>query len=324
MAHQQFNRETRIQLATLLSCGYRQGEAAEKLGVDRSNVNKEIQRNKDEDGIYRGISAHRRYLRRRKESKKKFGKIRNDENLERHIVGRINKYWSPEQIVGRLRKTSAIVISHETIYKYIYEEKPELIKFLRHQKNKYRKKRGSHARMKLNKASKVRTIEERPKEVEERKRIGDWEDDTIIGKDRKQRIWTCVERKSGYGMAEKLETVTAEIMNQKNTCSFKNIPKNKRLTLTRDNGLEFGDYDRDLERKTGLEVYRAHQYHSWERGSNENWNGLLRQFFPSGSYFASINQTDVERAVKLLNSRPRKRLGYATPQEVFNRCGDSD
>ena len=113
-------------------------------------------------------------------------------------------------------------------------------------------------------------------------------------------------------------------VSQKNVYSFKSIPKNKRLTLTRDNGFEFGDYDRELERKTGLKVYRAHEYHSWDRGSNENWNGLFRQFFPSGSYFASIKQTDVERAVKLLNSRPRKRLGYATPGEVFKGCGDSD
>ena len=178
--------------------------------------------------------------------------------------------------------------------------------------------------MRLNKASKVRMIDERPREVEERSRMGDWEDDTIIGKERKQRIWTCVERKSGYGIAEKLEVVSAEIMNRTNVSAFKKIPRKRKLTLTRDNGPEFGDYDKDLEKRTGLEVYRAHAYHSWERGSNENWNGLLRQFFPSGSYFANIKQTDVERAVKLLNSRPRKRLGYATPAEVFKGCGDSD
>lgn len=323
MSHKQFNRDSRIQLGTLLSVGYTQKKAGEKLGIDRSNVNKEVSRNKDEGEVYRGASAHRRYLRRRKESKKKFGKIRNNKKLERHTIGRIKKYWSPEQIAGRLKKKGT-TISHETIYKFIYEERPDLVKFLRHQKNKYRRRRGSHARMRLNKASKVRIIDERPIAVEDRVRIGDWEDDTIVGKERTKKIWTCVERKSGYGMAEKLEVVSAEIMNQMNVSVFKSIPRNKRLTLTRDNGPEFGDYDRDLERKTGLEVYRAHPYHSWERGSNENWNGLLRQFFPSGSYFANVKQTDVERAVKLLNTRPRKRLGYATPAEVFNQCGDSD
>lgn len=324
MSHQQFNRDSRIQLATLLSVGYTQEKAGKKLGIDRSNINKEMSRNRDEDGMYRGASAHRKYLKRRKDSKKKSGKIRNDKKLERYIIGKIKKYCSPEQIAGRLRKDFNFIISHETIYKFIYEEKLGLIKYLRHQKNRYRKKRGTHTRMRLNKASKMRMIDERPKEVEQRARIGDWEDDTIVGKERKQKIWTCIERKSGYGLAEKLEIVSAEIMNQMNVSSFKKIPRNKRLTLTRDNGPEFGDYDPDLERKTGLEVYRAHPYHSWERGVNENWNGLLRQFFPSGTYFANIKPTDVEKAVKLLNSRPRKRLGYATPREVFNQCGDSD
>lgn len=307
----------------LLSCGYTQGKASEKLGIERSNVSKEVSRNKDEDGVYRGASAHRRYLERRRESKKGFWKIRNDKKLERHIIGRIKKYWSPEQIAGRLRKTG-VIICHETIYKFIYEERPELVKYLRHQRNKYRKKRGSHARMRLNMASKVRTIDERPEEVAERTRVGDWEDDTIVGKERKQKIWTCVERKTGFGMAEKLEHVSADAVNAICVSRLKKIPKNKRLTLTRDNGPEFGDYDKTLEWKTGIEVYRAHAYHSWERGSNENWNGLLRQFFPGGSYFANVKQTDVERMVKLLNTRPRKRLGYATPEEVFRGCGDSD
>ena len=160
--------------------------------------------------------------------------------------------------------------------------------------------------------------------VATRERIGDWESDTIVGKEKKQRILTYVERKSGLGMADKLEEVTAEIVQEKTSARFNALPKKARHTLTRDNGVEFGDLDRDLEEKTGMTVYRATPYHSWERGTNENWNGLLRQFFPKGTLFATIAQCHVDQAVRLLNNRPRKRLGYATPRERFRQCCTSD
>lgn len=216
------------------------------------------------------------------------------------------------------------VVCHETIYTFIYEKRPDLVRYLRHQKSKYRKKRGTHARLQMNKISKVRMIGERPTIVEERSRIGDWEGDTVVGKEKKQRILTHVERKSGYGIASKLDIVIAEIVERKTETIFKKIPSKKRLTLTRDNGPEFGDYDRTLEKNTGLEVYRANAYHSWERGSNENWNGLLRQFFPKGLMFATITEYDVQHAVRMLNNRPRKRLGFQTPREKFNECCISD
>jgi IS30 family transposase len=324
MSHQQFTRDSRVELAILLNAKKNQSECAEILGIERSNVCKEISRNKDPDGIYRGGHAHKRYLARRKQSKKLANKIETDRKLRRHLVRKLKKFWSPEQIAGRLRRiNNQAIICHETIYGWIYEIRPDLVKYLRRQKSKYRKKRGSRARMKLNQAMKVRRISERPVVVETRSRLGDWEDDTIIGKERKQRIWSCVERKSGFGLAEKLETVTAEIMQEKVTIRFRKLPKAKRLTLTRDNGIEFGDFDQTIERKTGLDVYRATAYHSWERGSNENWNGLLRQFFPKGSPFATITNDQVQIVVRLLNDRPRKRLGYATPREVFKGCGDS-
>ncbi len=124
-------------------------------------------------------------------------------------------------------------------------------------------------------------------------------------------------------MADKLSVVTAEIIKEKTIDRFKKLPREKRRTLTLDNGSEFGYYDRNLEKKINLSVYRANPYHSWERGTNENWNGLLRQFFPKGTYFDTINQEEVQRAVRMLNNRPRKRLGYKTPREVFMRCSDS-
>ncbi len=325
MSHKQFNRDTRVELAILLSARKSQTECARILGMQRSNVCLEISRNKDPDGIYRGGHAHKRYLARRRRVKILERKIENDRKLRRHIVRKLKRLWSPEQIAGRLKMmTGRTIVCHETIYTFVYEKRPDLVKYLRHQKCKYRKKRGSKARMELARAMKVRRIEERPKEVDERSRLGDWEDDTVIGKERVQRIWSCVERKSGYAMAEKLEVVSAEIINKKAVSRFVALPKYLRRTLTRDNGTEVSGYDSLLEEKTGLDVYHATAYHSWERGTNENWNGLLRQFFPKGTYFATITPYQVQRAVRMLNDRPRKRLGYRTPREVFRGCIDSD
>lgn len=302
-----------------------QSECAKRLGMHRSSVSNEVKRYSDGDGIYRGAHAHKKYLESRKRAKQTERKIENDRRLRRHIVRKLKLWWSPEQIAGRLKLvTKKTIISHETIYTFIYTKRPDLVKFLRHQKSKYRKKRGSRARMELARAIKVRMIDKRPQVVNERSRFGDWEDDTLIGKERIQRIWSCVERKSGYAMAEKLSAVSAKILNEKAVARFRMLPKKVRKTLTRDNGSEVCGYDQMLEKKTGLEVFHANAYHSWERGSNENWNGLLRQFFPKGTLFATIKQYQVEKAVKLLNDRPRKRLGYKTPREVFKSCCDSD
>ena len=293
--------------------------------MNRSSVSNEVKRYIDQDGVYRGASAHKKYLANRKRSKIPERRIENDRKLRRHIVRKLKRLWSPEQIAGRLKMmTGRTIVCHETIYTFIYEKRPDLVKYLRHQKCKYRKKRGSRARMELARAMKVRRIEERPLVVEERSRFGDWEDDTVIGKEKVQRIWSCVERKSGYAMAEKLDVVSAQIINEKAVTRFTSLPKHLRHTLTRDNGSEVSGYDGSLEKKTGLSVYHATPYHSWERGTNENWNGLLRQFFPKETYFATIKQYQVDHAVRMLNDRPRKRLGYKTPREVFKACCDSD
>ena len=158
---------------------------------------------------------------------------------------------------------------------------------------------------------------ERPDIINERERIGDWEGDTIIGKERTKRILTHVERKTGYLIADFLPTVSAEIVAEKIAQRFKKLPRQKRHSITYDNGTEFSSHE-IIERKTNATVYFANPYHSWERGTNENTNGLLRQFFPKGSSFATITEEDVERAVKLLNRRPRKRLEFSTPYEIFS------
>ncbi len=325
MPHAQFTHDDRIALAQLLWAGKTQAVIAKRLGKDPGAVSREITRNKDDDGIYRGASAHRKAQGRRKGSKATSQKIRNDPSLRRYIVDRIEHCWSPEQIAGRLKRIAKkTVISHESIYRFLYEDRPDLGKYLRYEKGNYRRKRGTKARAAKREAMKIRKIEERPAIVLARTRIGDWEGDTIIDRTKKQRMLTHVDRVSGFGAADKVEIVTAENVHAIIRRRFKKIPQKKRRTMTRDNGAEFGDYDLLLEEETGMKVYRATPYHSWERGSNENWNGLLRQFFPKGMEFATVKQSDIDRAVRLLNDRPRKRHGYRTPREVFNgRCNSN-
>ena len=318
MSHIQFTRDSRVELAILLNARKNQTQCAKILGMHRVSVCNEIKNNKGEDGVYRGSYAHRKSLNRRKKAKEKFKKLTVDKRLRAYVIQKIKLFWSPEQIAGRLKKIhKKTIISHETIYNFIYEERKDLVYCLRHQKSKYRRKRGTHARNAFNTSLKVRRIEERPKVVDDRARVGDWENDTVIGKEKKQRILTSVERKSGFGLASKLSVVTAEIVHRKEVELFKKIPRRKKHTMTRDNGVEFGDTDRMLEKKTKIKVYRATPYHSWERGSNENWNGLLRQYFPKGMYFATVTQVQITKAVRALNNRPRKRHNYSTPREEF-------
>lgn len=314
-----FNKEIRIKLAALLKAELSQRDCAKQLGFDHSTISREISKNKDPDGVYRGASAHKRALARRKQSKQASRKIQNDPKLKQRILYRlVNKHWSPEQIAGRLSKSNKdYSICHETIYRWIYQDRSDLKKYLRCKKGKYRRKRGTKTREKQREQAKVKHIETRPAIVETRSRIGDWEGDTVVGKEKTQRILTHNERRSGYLVASKLNKVSAEIVRNKIKKVFNKIPRSKKYTITYDNGTEFGKDDDIIERDTGTDVYRAKTYCSTDRASNENLNGLLREFFPKGSYFKDVTQKDVDRAVKLINHRPRKRLNYLTPHEVF-------
>ena len=235
---------------------------------------------------------------------------------------KIKKYWSPEQIAGRLKRKYPLDkskhIGKDTIYKYIYSKRRDLVKYLRCQKGKYRRRYGTRMREKQREKLKKKRIDARSKVIDKRSRIGDWEGDTVIGKDRKPAILTHVERKSGYLLADKLARATAELTKETVIKRFGRVAKDKKYTITYDNGSEFAEYEL-IERMIEMDIFFAYAYHSWERGTNENTNGLLRQFFPKKTNFATITQKDIQKIVRLLNSRPRKRLNYATPYEIFNR-----
>jgi len=316
----QFTKERRIELAALRKAGNTPRECARLLGMDKSAVTRELGRNGDTDGAYHGAEAHHRYLERRARVKRSDRKIENDPDLKRYIQTRLKKRDSPEQIAGRINHDNHQTrVCHETIYQWIFQTMPSAKQYLRRisVKGKYRRKRGTKKRQKQREELKVRRIDTRPAIVETRSRIGDWEGDTIVGKEKTIRLLTNVDRKSGFGLITKLATVSSEIVHRELEKRFGRIPKNKRYTYTYDNGTEIGQEDTDLGKKIGMDVYRAYPYHSWERGTNENFNGLVRDFFPKGTNFATITEKEVRCVERNLNHRPRKRLEYLTPHEVF-------
>lgn len=319
MPYKHFTTDKRNELAALLRAKVKKKNIAKQLGRHRTTIWRERKRGTGLNGKYYVRKSRRLAREKRVKANARFRKIENDKYLRRYIIKKLKKYWSPEQISGRWNDNhKRKYIGKDTIYKFIYEKRKDMVRYLRCQKGKYRRRYGTRIREKQREALKKKRIDVRPEIVEQKQRIGDWEGDTIIGKDRKPAILTHIERKSGYLLADKLERATAEITKQKTIKRFKKIPKDKRQTMTYDNGSEFSEYEL-TERKTGLTIYFANPYHSWERGCNENVNGLLRQFFPKKTIFATITQKDIQKAVRLLNNRPRKRLNYLTPYEAFNQ-----
>ena len=322
MLYKHLTPEQRNELSALLRARVKKKDIAKCLGKHRTTIWRELQRNGSKNSKYYARKAKRLTKERRIKANKRFKKLERNPWLINHVIRKLKKYWSPEQISGRLKRKyktdKAKWIGKDSIYKFIYSKRKNLVKYLRCQKGKYRRRYGTRLREKQREALEKRRIDARPKIVDERQRIGDWEGDTIVGKDRKPAILTHTERKSGLILAEKLERATAEITREKTIKRFKKVPKNKRHTLTYDNGSEFSEHE-TTEREIKADIFFAYPYHSWERGCNENANGLLRQFFPKKSLFGPITQKQIEKAVRLLNSRPRKRLSYLTPYEVFNQ-----
>lgn len=323
MSYKHISSSQRNELSALLRADLKQNQIAKLLGKSPSAISQELKRNPaaTKMGYDAGV-AKANTKQRRITANQRFRKVENNKWLRNYIIKKTKKYWSPEQISGRLERKwpedRNRRIGKDSIYKFLYAERTDLVKYLRCQKGKYRRRYGTRIRVKQREALKKKRIDQRPEVVEKRGRIGDWEGDTIVGRERTKQILTHVERKSGLLLADKLEHSTAEETKNKTIERFDKIPKNKKYTSTYDNGTTFSEYEM-TEKKTGIEIYFAWPYHSWERGANENANGLLRQFFPKKMSFAMITQEAVDEACGLLNNRPRKRLGYLTPNEVFFR-----
>lgn len=318
MSIKQLSSNERVVLEKLFRAKARQKEIAKILKRPASTICRELKRNKDKNGRYRAKIANRKLRNRRKRTRQKFKKLSSKSSLRQFVIRKLKKYWSPEQIAGYLqRKQGEKVIHFEAIYRFIYSDRPDLVKYLRCKKRKYRKRHGTLAREKARELAKKKWIDSRPSIVEKRERIGDWEGDTIRGGDKKSAVLTHVERRSGYLLADRLVRAFAEKTRLATVEAFENIPRKKKYTITYDNGCEFAEHQ-TTEFLTQIAIYFANAYHSWERGTNENTNGLLRQFFPKGTDFTKITDSDLQRAVDLINTRPRKRLHYHTPKEVFS------
>ena len=230
----------------------------------------------------------------------------------------IKDKWSPEQVSGWLLFEKSISLSHERIYQHVWADKQnggDLYLHLRRQGKKYEKRRnGRSSRGQI----KDRVgIEKRPRVVDLRTRVGDWEIDTVIGKNYKGALVTIVERKTQHLVSKRVMDKSAESVTQATIELLK--PYIDRVhTITADNGKEFANH-KEIAEKLHAKFYFARPYHSWERGLNENSNGLLRQYFPKGTEFTKIQDQDVESAVNAINTRPRKTLLYKTPQALMQR-----
>ena len=258
-------------------------------------------RNKTNEGIYKARIAGRKYRERRRVSKEKYRILDTDVVLKKTVIRHLKQEWSPEQYAGVHRN-----ISHMSIYRFL-ERNKELKKYLRRH-GKKRRKYGTRSIQSRYQASK-RSIHER---CIDKSIVGHWEGDTIVGKERKLRIITHLDVASGYLVA-KLSDATADSVYVHTKRVISKLPCQ---TITYDNGSEFALH-KMIEKVTSAKVYFADPGKPNQRGANENVNGLLRQYFPKGSSFANITDSDVQRAVKRINSRPRKRLNYLTPEQVF-------
>jgi IS30 family transposase len=233
----------------------------------------------------------------------------------------LSQEWSPEEIAGRMkrdyRRTLSRCVSYQTIYRWLEtcEYRRHFRSFLRH--GRYRKRRGTDGRGRIrNRVS----IEQRPARVDSRRRFGDWEGDTVHGAAHSGMIMTCVERKSGFLITAKMKDGTSARLNAAKERAFRSIPPKLRQTLTVDNGKEFAGHEQ-LSERLQLPIYFAHAYSSNERATNENTNGLLRQYFPKKTDFRDISHHALAHVTNRLNNRPRKRLNYLTPLEALNKAG---
>ena len=262
--------------------------------------------------------AHRK-MRGRKE------RLKND-SIRRYVVSHLKRRWSPEQISRRMKIDLGETISHEAIYQFVYARvskasgliysyQEDLRSYLRR-----RRKRRIHKGMRsCGRIPSFRgvSIDLRPIIVAQRTRVGDWESDTVESINHKPGINTCVERKTGFVLMTKLQDRKSHATMKAIEMRMNNFPDSAKYTITFDNGFENRDW-KDLEKNSGLRAYFAHQYHSWERGTNENTNGLIRDYFPKKTDFTMIREEELSFVERELNARPRKRLGWKTPLEVMS------
>ena len=307
--------EQRYKIECYIGNGFTQKYIALKLKVSPSTICRELRRNADErNGQYRATLAISKCEKRHKTKAKH---IRCTPEVTKHVFKYLDMDYSPEQIVGFSKRHDIPCVSHETIYQMVLNDTKnggDIFTHLRRRRKK-RQKRGNKYKSRGIIPNR-RDISERPNVVEEKKRVGDLEMDLVIGKDHQGAILTINDRATGMVKIELLEGKTAEEVAAAVLGTLKGW-KSFLHTITTDNGREFAWHEK-IAKKLNIDYFFARPYHSWERGANENFNGLLRQYFPKGSDFSLITKEELKKVEKKLNNRPRKRFGFLSPIEVFD------
>jgi transposase, IS30 family len=321
MSYQHLNEKERYVISHLRVARFTIREIARRLGRTHSTISRELKRAKERYpyAVYWYDWTQPLALERRRQPR--HFRRQAEKKLVRYVENKLKLEWPPEAISQRLHldypDDDHMRISHETIYRWIYLDSSvggTLYQQLR-RKHKKRRKQPRYGTGRRFKADRV-SIDQRPEVVATRHRFGDWEGDTVQGKPGTGCVATLVERKSRYLVATKLEDKKAATLTRNCVKALGPIPRKMRQTLTLDNGSEFANF-KELEKKVRLNIYFADPYAAWQRGTNENTNGLLRQYLPKGTNFRNIDEDNIAEAVRRLNHRPRKCLGYRTPHEVF-------
>jgi IS30 family transposase len=312
MNYKHLTQEERYQIHALKRQGIKLGRIAAELGRHRTTISRELKRNAGANG-YKPAAAHKQA--RTRQCARRNARHFSTRDWD-HVKAYLRLHLSPQQCSGRLKLERALSISTECIYQYVYKDRDkegDLLKYLRCQKA--RRKRYASGQERRGTLKNRVSIEQRPAVVDKRRRIGDWEGDTVIGKGHQGVLVTLAERKSRYTLARILDSRHSTKVSQA-VIELLRPHKAQCKTLTFDNGKEFAEHE-FIAKSLQADVYFAHPYCSWERGLNENHNGLLRQFFPKGRSLLNVDQVEVDEAIYRLNHRPRKCLGYRTPHEVF-------
>lgn len=313
--YSQLTQEQRYHISSLRKTGKLQTQIADAIGVHKSTISRELRRNHGKQD-YWPQQAHKRALNNRRQAKKY---VKFTAELATIITEKILLDWSPDQVSGYLKKENIAKISHERIYQFLLVDKKTggaLYTHLRHSGKKRKKRYGSKDRR--GQIKNRISIDARPKVVDKKQRIGDWEGDTIIGKQQQKAIVTLVDRASKVVCIGRVATKHSDVVATIITDLLAPM-QHVSHTVTFDNGKEFAGHEK-IAKSLDIDIYFAHPYSSWERGLNENTNGLIRQYIPKGSSFEDIPDERIKFIESRLNNRPRKSLGYLTPSEVYQQA----
>jgi IS30 family transposase len=320
--HNKITALERDQIAWWLACGITTREMARRLGRSPSSISEELKRNQV-DGVYGSIKAHQAAEARKRDSHQKY-LLRHRPALRDFVLEKLKLGWSPQQISGRLKKEIAEgvrpkkeYVNHESIYQFLYDPEQQDQKLWAYLPRRHRKRRRWLGRRSRSvKIPHRLSIRHRPVEIGNREEFGHWEGDTIVGDGHKTGIHTEVERISRLVFADKVAKIRAKETSAVQLFLFGQLPNLARKSTTLDNGSEHYLHTR-LQEELGMQTYFADPYCSWQRGTNESTNGLIRRYFPKRTDFHLVSQETVNEVVIRLNSTPRKVLGYQTPSEVF-------